>query len=85
MKENRFFQFSKEEIILAMNIVTDVLVNATKSSVPDEDGIYLNINEFIKYISYDKAEKLIKMLGKYQKYDIYKDLDKKVLDWITED
>ena len=68
-----------------MNIVTDVLVNATKSSVPDEDGIYLNINEFTKYISYDKAEKLIKMLGKYQKYDIYKDLDKKVLDWITEE
>lgn len=85
MKENRFFQFSKEEIILAMNIVTDVLVNATKSRVPDKDGIYLNINEFTKYISYDKAEKLIKMLGKYQKYDIYKDLDIKVLDWIIEE
>lgn len=85
MTENRFFQFSKEEILLAMNIVTDVLVNATKSSVSDEDGIYLDINGFIKYINYDNAEKLIKMLGKYQKYDIYKDLDKKVLDWIAEE
>lgn len=84
MKENRFFQFSKEEIILAMNIVSDVLVNATKSNVHDEDGIYLNIDGFVKYINYDNVTKLIKMLGKYQKYDIYKDLDIKVLDWITE-
>lgn len=81
MKENNL-PFSTEEILLAMNYVSYVIYNATKDNEDGDDGIFINVHEFIKYIPFDDIPILSSIL---QKNPIYTGLDKKVLDWITED
>ncbi len=84
MKVNRFFQFSKEEILLAMDFVAEAILNSTKSDVENENGIYLDIESSIRYLPFYKVEMLIKMLEKYEPYNIYKNQQEKMLDMITE-
>lgn len=80
MKENKV-TFTTEEILTAMNYVSYVMYNATKES-EDEDGIFVNVEDFIKFIPYDQIPILSSIL---QKTSMFTGLDKKVLDWITEE
>lgn len=81
MEENKT-TFSTNEILLAMNYVSYVIYNATKDKDEDEDGIFVNVQEFTKYIPYGDIPTLVSIL---QKTSIYSGLDKKVLDWTTEE
>lgn len=80
MKENKFL-FSTEEILLAMNYVSYVIYNATKDKPEDEYGIFVNVQEFTKYIPYGDIPTLVSIL---QKTSIFTGLDIKVLDWTLE-
>lgn len=81
MEENKT-TFSTNEILLAMNYVSYVIYNATKDKDEDEDGIFVNVQEFTKYIPYGDIPTLVSIL---QKTSIYSGLDKKVLDWTIEE
>lgn len=80
--EERLFNLSKEEAELALRIVNYVVAHATIDAKSDADGIYLEVEDFIKYISAEDTPNLIKLL---QRLRIYPCLDKKILDAITED
>lgn len=74
--------FSRAEIEMALDIVNYVVYNSSIDAKSDADGIYLEVQNFIKYISAEDIPTLIKML---QKKRLYEDLDGKILDAITED
>lgn len=80
--EERTFILSEEEAELALRIVNYVVYNSTIDTKSDEDGIFLDVNNFTKYLSAEDIPVLIKML---QRPSAFYGLDEKVLDAITED
>lgn len=77
---DRTFILSREEAELAMEIVNYVvLVSSIAKS--KSDGIYLEVQNFTKYISPKEIPTLIRLL---QRYRYFADLDGKVLDAIKE-
>lgn len=80
--EERTLILSEEEAYLALRIVNYVVYNSTIDVKSDEDGIFLDVNNFAKYISAEDIPSLVKML---QRPSAFYGLDKKVLDAITED
>ena len=81
MKE-RTFILSQAESELALRIINYVVFNSTIDAKSDADGIYLEVQDFIKYISAEETPTLIKML---QRLRLFEDLDGKILEAITED
>lgn len=81
MKESKFI-LSREEAELALRIINYVVFNSTIDAKSDADGIYLEVQDFIKYISAEETPTLIKML---QRLRLFEDLDGKILEAITED
>lgn len=79
--EERLFNLSKEEAKLALLIVNYVVAHATIDAKSDADGIYLEVEDFIKYIPAEDIPTLIKLL---QRLRIYPCLDQKILDAIIE-
>ena len=78
---DRTFILSRAEAELAMEIVNYVvLVSSIAKS--KSDGIYLEVQNFTKYISPKEIPTLIRLL---QRYRYFADLDGKVLDAITEE
>ena len=73
---------SREESELALEIVNYVVLNSTIDAKSDADGIYLEVQNFFKYISAEETPTLIRLL---QRYRYFEDLDGKVLDAITEE
>lgn len=80
MKE-RTLILSEDEAALALRIINYVVFNSTIDSKSDADGIYLEVQDFIKYISAEDTPTLIKML---QRLRLFPDLDGKILEAITE-
>ena len=80
--EERTLILSEEEAYLALRIVNYVVYNSTIDGKSDEDGIFLDVNNFSKYISAEDIPALVKML---QRPSAFCGLDEKVLDAITED
>lgn len=80
--EERLFMLSKAEAELALRIVNYVVAHSTIDAKSDADGIFLEVEDFIKYISAEDTPTLIKLL---QRLRIYPCLDGKILDAITED
>ena len=77
---DRTFILSRAEAELAMEIVNYVvLVSSIAKS--KSDGIYLEVQNFTKYISPKEIPTLIRLL---QRYRYFADLDGKVLDAIKE-
>lgn len=81
MKE-RTFILSEDEAELALRIVNYVVYNSTIDTKSEPDDIFLDVNNFTKYLSAEDIPVLIKML---QRPSAFYGLDKKVLDAITED
>lgn len=81
MKE-RTFILSSEEAELALTIVNYVVLNSSIDAKSDADGIYLEVQNFIKYISAEQTPTLITLL---QHLRCFEDLDGKVIDAITEE
>ena len=80
MKDRKFI-LSRAESELALTIVNYVVLNSTIDAKSDADGIYLEVQNFIKYISAEDTPTLIRLL---QRLRLFADLDGKVLDAITE-
>ena len=80
MKESSFI-LSREESVLALRIVNYVVEHSTIDAKSDSDGIYLEVGNFIKYISAEDTPILIKML---QRLRLFQNLDEKILKAITE-
>ena len=77
---DKTFILSRAEAELAMEIVNYVvLVSSIAKS--NSDGIYLEVQNFTKYILPKEIPTLIRLL---QRYRYFSDLDGKVLDAITE-
>ena len=81
MKESTFI-LSRAEAELALEIVNYVVLNSSIDAKSDADGIYLEVQNFFKYISAEETPTLIRLL---QRYRYFEDLDGKVLDAITEE
>lgn len=79
--EKRTFILSRHEAELALRIVNYVVYNATIDAKSDADGIYLEVQNFTKYISADDTPTLMRML---QRLRLFPDLDGKIFDAITE-
>ena len=79
--EERTLILSEDEAYLALRIVNYVVYNSTIDGISDEDGIFLDVENFTKYISAEDIPSLIKML---QRPSAFYGLDEKVLDAITE-
>lgn len=80
--EERTFILSEDEVELALRIVNYVVYNSTIDTKSEPDGIFLDVNNFTKYLSAEDIPVLIKML---QRPSAFYGLDEKVLDAITED
>ena len=81
MKERKFI-LSRAESELALTIVNYVVVHSSIDAKSDADGIYLEVDDFIKYLS---AEQTITLMRLLQRYRLFEDLDGKIIDAITED
>lgn len=79
--EERTLILSEDEAYLALRIVNYVVYNSTIDGISDEDGIFLDVDNFSKYISAEDIPALVKML---QRPSAFYGLDEKVLDAITE-
>lgn len=79
--EERLFILSKAEAILALQFVNYVVAHATIDAKSDADGIYLEVDDFIKYIRAEDTPTLIRLL---QRLRMYPSLDEKILEAITE-
>lgn len=79
---DRTFILSRAEAEMALEIVNYVVLHSSIDAKSDADGIYLEVQNFIKYISATETPTLIKLL---QRYRYFADLDGKVLDAITEE
>ena len=80
--EERTLILSEDEAYLALRIVNYVVYNSTIDGKSDDDGIFLDVDNFTKYISSEDIPVLIKML---QRPSAFYGLDKKVLDAIKEE
>lgn len=81
MKDRRFI-LSRAESELALTIVNYVVLNSTIDAKRDADGIYLEVQDFIKFLS---AEDTITLMRLLQRLRLFEDLDVKIIDAITED
>lgn len=81
MKERKFI-LSRPEAELALTIVNYVVLNSTIDAKTDADGIYLEVQDFIKFLS---AEDTITLMRLLQRLRLFEDLDGKIIDAITED
>lgn len=81
MKE-RTFILSRAESELALEIVNYAVLHSSIDAKSDADGIYLEVQNFFKYISAEETPTLIRLL---QRYRYFEDLDGKVLDAITKE
>ncbi len=79
--EERLFILSKAEAILALQFVNYVVAHATIDATSDADGIYLEVDDFIKYIRAEDTPTLIRLL---QRLRMYPSLDEKILEAITQ-
>lgn len=79
---DKTFILSRVEAELALEIVNYVVQHSSINAKLDADGIYLEVQNFIKYISAKETPTLIKLL---QRYRYFADLDGKIIDAITED
>lgn len=79
---DKTFILSRAEAELALEIVNYVVLHSSIDGKSDADGIYLDVQNFIKYISATETPTLIKLL---QRYRYFADLDGKIIDAITED
>ena len=77
---DKTFILSRAEAELAMEIVNYVVL-ASSIAKSNTDGIYLEVQNFTKYISPKEIPTLIRLL---QRYRFFADLDGKVLGAITE-
>lgn len=73
------YTMSFEEARLALSLVSYVVENASKDDA-DEDGIFLNVSEFLKFIPYDDLPILVSLCNRFPTYPI---LSQKVIDWQT--
>lgn len=80
MKDRRFI-LSRDEAELALTIVNYVVVHSSIDAKKDADGIYLEVDDFIKYLSAEESITLMRLL---QRYRLFQDLDGKIFDAITE-
>lgn len=80
MKDRRFI-LSRDEAELALTIVNYVVVHSSIDAKKDADGIYLEVDDFIKYLSAEESITLMRLL---QRYRLFEDLDGKIFDAITE-
>lgn len=80
MKDRRFI-LSRDEAVLALTIVNYVVVHSSIDAKKDADGIYLEVDDFIKYLSAEESITLMRLL---QRYRLFEDLDGKIFDAITE-
>lgn len=80
MKERRF-SLSRAEYELALEIINYVVLNSTIDAKTDADGIFLVVQDFIKYLSAEETITLMKLL---QRFRYFEDLDGKIIDAITE-
>lgn len=81
MKDRRFI-LSRAESELALTIVNYVVLNATIDAKTDADGIFLEVQDFIKFLS---AEETITLMRLLQRLRLFEDLDGKIIDAITEE
>lgn len=81
MKDRRFI-LSRAESELALTIVNYVVLNSTIDAKMDADGIFLEVQDFIKFLS---AEDTITLMRLLQRLRLFEDLDGKIIDAITED
>ncbi len=79
---DKTFILSRDEAEMALEIVNYVVLHSSIDAKSDADGIYLEVQNFIKYISATETPTLIKLL---QRYRYFADLDGKILDAITEE
>lgn len=80
--EERRFNLSEDEAALALRIVNYVVYHSTIDAKSDADGIYLEVEDFIKYIRAEETPTLIQLL---QRLRLFADLDAKILEAITEE
>lgn len=80
MIDKRFI-LSRDEAELALTIVNYVVVHSSIDAKKDADGIYLEVDDFIKYLSAEESITLMRLL---QRYRLFEDLDGKIFDAITE-
>lgn len=80
MKDRRFI-LSRDEAELALTIVNYVVVHSSIDAKSNADGIYLEVQNFIKYLSAEDSITLMRLL---QRYRLFQDLDGKIFDAITE-
>lgn len=78
---DRRFILSRDEAELALTIVNYVVVHSSIDAKKDADGIYLEVDDFIKYLSAEESITLMRLL---QRYRLFQDLDGKIFDAITE-
>ena len=81
MKDRRFI-LSRAESELALTIVNYVVLNCTIDAKTDADGIFLEVQDFIKFLS---AEDTITLMRLLQRLRLFEDLDGKIIDAITEE
>ena len=81
MKDRRFI-LSRAEAELALTIVNYVVLNSTIDGKKDADGIFLEVQDFIKFLS---AEDTITLMRLLQRLRLFEDLDGKIIDAITEE
>lgn len=80
MKERKFI-LSRAEAEMALRIVNYVVQHSSIDGKSDADGIFLEVQNFYHYISAEETPTLIRLL---QRFRYFEDLDRKVLDAITE-
>ena len=80
MKDRRFI-LSRAESELALTIVNYVVVHSSIDAKSNAEGVYLDVQNFIKYLSADDTITLMRLL---QRYRLFEDLDGKIFDAITE-
>lgn len=79
--KDRTFILSRAESELALTIVNYVVLNSSIDAKSDADGIYLDVQNFIKFLSTEDSITLMRLL---QRYRLFEDLDGKIFDAITE-
>ena len=80
MKDRRF-NLSRAESELALTIVNYVVVHSSIDAKSNAEGVYLDVQNFIKYLSPEDTVTLTRLL---QRYRLFEDLDGKIFDAITE-
>ena len=72
------YTLSVEEAELALRFVSYVVEHASKDEPEDEDGIFISVSDFIKFIPHDDLPILVSLV---ERYPIFPNLSQKVIDW----